>query len=91
MKFKCTCLFQSKPQQYLTSGPLLLSILQQVVTRKLPAMFDYHNIPAPWLQIKLIECLTLLAIHDKQYGYHLILSADISRYLDFSVGQGADQ
>ena len=30
-------------------------ILSQVIGRKLPADFDYHGVPAPWVQMSLLR------------------------------------
>ena len=35
-----------------------VSILSQVVSRRLPSEFDYHGVPAPWIQLHV--CLLLL-------------------------------
>ncbi|XP_042379628.1 AP-4 complex subunit epsilon-like [Zingiber officinale] len=42
------------------------SILKQVAERKLPKTYDYHQMPAPFIQIKLLKILALLGSGDKQ-------------------------
>ncbi|KAH9254175.1 hypothetical protein BASA81_007764 [Batrachochytrium salamandrivorans] len=37
------------------------SILKQITEHRLPREFDYHRMPAPWIQIKLLKILATLA------------------------------
>ncbi|XP_052793547.1 AP-4 complex subunit epsilon-1-like isoform X1 [Mya arenaria] len=60
---------QTNPSKHLQSGDMLVSVLQQLVARKLAAMFEYHNTPAPWLQIHIIKCLSLLTPLDDQLKF----------------------
>jgi AP-4 complex subunit epsilon-1 len=41
-------------------------ILSQVIERRLPRTYDYHRTPAPWLQIRVIQLLTILIGNDPQ-------------------------
>jgi AP-4 complex subunit epsilon-1 len=41
-----------------------VSVLKQVVERKLPRDFDYHGVPAPWIQLKILRILALLGVDD---------------------------
>uniref|UniRef100_A0A8B9J2S4 Adaptor related protein complex 4 subunit epsilon 1 n=2 Tax=Amazona TaxID=12929 RepID=A0A8B9J2S4_9PSIT len=41
-----------------------VTILKQVVGGKLPIDFNYHSVPAPWLQIQLLRILRLLGKDD---------------------------
>ncbi|XP_060116159.1 AP-4 complex subunit epsilon-1 [Heteronotia binoei] len=41
-----------------------VAILKQVVEGKLPIDFNYHSVPAPWLQIQLLRILGLLGKDD---------------------------
>lgn len=40
-------------------------ILKQVVEHKLPKEFEYHRMPAPWIQMKILEILALLGKDDQ--------------------------
>jgi len=46
--------------------PSFSSILKQITEHRLPRDFDYHRMPAPWLQIKLISILGLLGTADQK-------------------------
>lgn len=39
-----------------------LSILSQVVERRLPRPFDFHTTPAPWLQMRLVRLVAVLVV-----------------------------
>ncbi|XP_075388253.1 AP-4 complex subunit epsilon-1 isoform X2 [Tenrec ecaudatus] len=43
-----------------------VTILKQVVGGKLPVEFNYHSVPAPWLQIQLLRILGLLGKDDQR-------------------------
>ncbi|KAJ6797853.1 AP-4 complex subunit epsilon [Iris pallida] len=49
----------------------LVSILKQVTERRLPKTYDYHSMPAPFIQIKLLKNLALLGSGDKQASGHM--------------------
>jgi len=43
-----------------------VSILKQITEHRLPREFDHHRMPAPWLQIKLLQLLATLGNNDKR-------------------------
>ncbi|XP_052210596.1 AP-4 complex subunit epsilon [Diospyros lotus] len=48
-----------------------VSILKQVAECRLPKSYDYHQMPAPFIQIKLLKILALLGSGDKQASEHM--------------------
>uniref|UniRef100_A0A7S3VAQ8 AP-4 complex subunit epsilon-1 C-terminal domain-containing protein n=1 Tax=Chaetoceros debilis TaxID=122233 RepID=A0A7S3VAQ8_9STRA len=44
--------------------PSLISILKQVIEHRLPSDFEYHRVPAPWIQMKLVRILAVLGKND---------------------------
>ena len=69
------------PSPFKDLVPSLVSILKQVVEHRLPSDFDYHRIPAPWLQMKLVRILSLVGKGDKESseGMYAILADTIKR------------
>ncbi|XP_071511137.1 AP-4 complex subunit epsilon-1-like [Diadema antillarum] len=53
-------LITDNPSQHRTLVRSLVSILDQVIQRKLSAEFEFRGVPAPWLQIQLLEMLAIL-------------------------------
>ncbi|XP_010909540.1 AP-4 complex subunit epsilon isoform X2 [Elaeis guineensis] len=66
-----------------------VSILKQVAERRLPKTYDYHQMPAPFIQIKLLKILALLGGGDKQASGHMYtVLGDIFRKVEASSNIG---
>jgi len=63
--------------------PSLISILKQICERRLPSEYDYHRIPAPWMQMKIVRILSVIGKNDSSSseGIYEIL-ADCLRKAD---------
>ncbi|XP_078540950.1 AP-4 complex subunit epsilon-1 isoform X4 [Lissotriton helveticus] len=57
-------IIKDKPSEYKDLTGSFVTILKQVVGGKLPVDFNYHSVPAPWLQIQLLRILGLLGKDD---------------------------
>ncbi|XP_015963132.1 AP-4 complex subunit epsilon [Arachis duranensis] len=66
-----------------------VSILKQVAERRLPKSYDYHQMPAPFIQVKLLKILALLGSGDKQASESMYtVLGDIIRKSDSSTNIG---
>ncbi|KAG9446035.1 hypothetical protein H6P81_012163 [Aristolochia fimbriata] len=66
-----------------------VSILKQVAERRLPKSYDYHQMPAPFIQIRLLKILALLGAGDKQSSEHMYtVLGDIFRKCESSSNIG---
>ncbi|KAL2093414.1 hypothetical protein ACEWY4_010726 [Coilia grayii] len=58
-------MIKESPEGYRDLAGSFVTILRQVVGGKLPVEFNYHSVPAPWLQIQLLRILALLGKDDQ--------------------------
>ncbi|CAO2827064.1 unnamed protein product [Amaranthus hypochondriacus] len=66
-----------------------VSILKQVAERRLPKSYDYHQMPAPFIQIKLLKILALLGSGDKHASEQMYtVLGDLIRKADASSNIG---
>lgn len=58
-----------------------VSILKQIIEHRLPRDFDYHRMPAPWIQIKLLQLMATLGANNKaaSEGMYEVLSECMKR------------
>lgn len=69
--------------------PSFVSILKQITEHRLPRDFDYHRMPAPWLQVKLLSILSILGTADKAASEHMYeILQECMRRADSGVNVG---
>jgi len=90
------CLFsdliKAKPRTFKEAVGSFVSILKQVSERALPASYEYHRLPSPWIQIRLLKILALLGENDQRVSEHMyevvkqtMISADNGMNAGYSV------
>jgi AP-4 complex subunit epsilon-1 len=79
----------ANPTAYKDLVPSYVSILKQITEHRLPREFDYHRIPAPWIQIRLLKILALLGQADQttSEGMYEVLH-DVMRRADTGINVG---
>ena len=66
-----------------------VSILKQITEHRLPRDFDYHRIPAPWVQMHILRILSVLGKGDQassEQMYEVIV--DVMRRADTGINVG---
>eukprot|EP00934_Nitzschia_sp_Nitz4_P005930 Nitzschia sp. Nitz4//scaffold12_size214221//133382//136510//NITZ4_001512-RA/size214221-processed-gene-0.121-mRNA-1//1//CDS//3329535056//5920//frame0 len=69
--------------------PSLVSILKQIGEHRLPSDYDYHRVPAPWMQMRLVRILSLLGQADAQASsgmYEILI--DTMKKADVGINAG---
>ncbi|XP_022048607.1 AP-4 complex subunit epsilon-1 [Acanthochromis polyacanthus] len=74
-------MIQENPEGYKDLTASFVAILKQVVGGKLPMDFNYHSVPAPWLQIQLLRILSFLGKNDQSTSeiMHEVLDESLRR------------
>ncbi|SBS84650.1 AP-4 complex subunit epsilon, putative [Plasmodium ovale curtisi] len=69
--------------------PYLVSILKQICENKLPKEYEYHRIPAPWIQIKILAIFRILGFSNKKLSEQMyeVLQKTMQR-ADFGINVG---
>lgn len=80
---------EADPASHKDLVPSFVSILKQITEHRLPSSFDYHRMPAPWIQIKLLKLLALLGASDQRAseGMYEVLY-DVLRKADTGINIG---
>lgn len=69
--------------------PSLVAILKQIGDRRLPAEYDYHRLPAPWMQLKIVRILGYLGKADAQASQGMYeIVADCMKKADTGINAG---
>ncbi len=61
---RCSCCFQKDPAAHKDLIRNLIEIEAQILNRKLPVEYEFHSVPAPWLQIQILKLLRRLGEGD---------------------------
>jgi len=78
-----------QPQKFKDLVPSFVSILKQITEHRLPREFDYHRMPAPWIQLRLLRVLALLGHGDQSASegmYEILI--DVMRRADTGINVG---
>lgn len=82
-------LAKADPAPYKDLVSSFVSILKQITEHRLPRDFDYHRIPAPWVQMKLLRILAAMGRADQacsEQMYEVLL--DVMRRADTGINVG---
>ena len=78
------------PEKYKDLVSPLVAILKQVIEHKLPREYDYHRFPGPWIQVILLEILSMLGRDDQNSSENMyeILGQCLRRADDTGINIG---
>mmetsp|Transcript_997 Transcript_997/g.1260 ORF Transcript_997/g.1260 Transcript_997/m.1260 type:complete len:1025 (+) Transcript_997:61-3135(+) len=82
-------LIRENAAQYKDLVPSFVSILKQVTDHRLPRDYDYHRMPAPWIQMRLLQILGMLGYADQSAseGMYEVLM-EVMRRADSGINVG---
>ena len=67
----------------------LVSILKQIIEHRLPREYDYHKMPAPWMQMSILRILRILGKADVQASQGMYeIVGDCMKRADIGVNVG---
>ena len=78
------------PEKYKDLVSPLVAILKQVIEQNLPREYDYHRFPGPWIQVILLEILSMLGRDDQNSSENMyeILGQCLRRADDTGINIG---
>ena len=81
---------KSRPADFKDLVNSFVVILKQIVEHRLPRDYDYHRIPAPWIQMRILEILSCLGADDKVASEQMfeIVSMVLKRADDAGINIG---
>lgn len=82
----------SNPSAFRDLVPSLVNIVKQITDHRLPREYDYHRMPAPWIQMKLLQLLSVLGASEKSSSdqmyevlHEVLKRADIGTNIGYAL------
>jgi len=81
---------KANANRYKDLVPSFVIILKQVIEHRLPKEYDFHRMPAPWIQMQLLAILGLLGQYDQKAseGMYEVLVMVMKRADDLGINIG---
>ena len=81
---------KKRPNDFKDLLDSFILILKQVTDHRLPKDYDYHRMPAPWIQTKILEIMGFLGAEDQTMSDKMyeILSSVLKRADDMGINIG---